>query len=105
MGISTRQYARQNLVEPETLHAALSRKGHYFGVVPKKLKNGRLSWPDEPEEEPSERDSVGASTATQIDSSPAGSIIGADNSSNTHLDRQVVRRVSSSQRLKEKGPA
>ena len=32
-------------VRPQTLRHSLCLKGHYLGVVPVKLPNGRLLWP------------------------------------------------------------
>lgn len=32
-------------LQPQTLRAALSRAGHYYGIKPTKLPNGRLLWP------------------------------------------------------------
>ena len=33
-------------LKPGTLLSALCRKGSYFGLVPTKLPNGRLLWPE-----------------------------------------------------------
>lgn len=32
-------------IKPQTLRAALCRDGHYYGIKPAKLPNGRLLWP------------------------------------------------------------
>ena len=32
-------------IKPQTLRAAFCRHGHYFGIRPAKLPNGRLLWP------------------------------------------------------------
>jgi hypothetical protein len=32
-------------IKPQTLRAALCRDGHYYGIRPAKLPNGRLLWP------------------------------------------------------------
>lgn len=47
MGITTEQLAQQLHLKPQSLRAALSRDGAYFGLVPRKLPNGRLLWPDD----------------------------------------------------------
>lgn len=43
--VTTEDFARLNNVTPQSLRAALCRKGSYFGVIPTKLANGRLVWP------------------------------------------------------------
>ena len=45
--LSTREFAAQNLIKPESVIARLSRTGSYFGRKPKKLENGRLDWGDD----------------------------------------------------------
>lgn len=45
MGITTEQLAALLHLKPQSLRAALSREGHYFGLRPRKLPNGRLIWP------------------------------------------------------------
>jgi len=47
--VSTEEYAKLHLVKPQTLLHNHCKKGHYFGVVPTKLPNGRLLWPLESE--------------------------------------------------------
>ena len=42
---STAEIAERNLVKPQTVLKRLCLTGSYFGVVPKKLPNGRLAWP------------------------------------------------------------
>ncbi len=37
-------------ISAQTLRAALSRDGSYFGLRPDKLPNGRLDWPDDAKE-------------------------------------------------------
>jgi hypothetical protein len=32
-------------IKPQTIRAALCRHGHYYGIRPIKLPNGRLLWP------------------------------------------------------------
>lgn len=58
MGLSSIEYARRMHVQAQTLRAAVCRKGHYFGVVPRRLPNGRLDWPDDESAAP------GATTTT-----------------------------------------
>lgn len=43
--LTTEEFAKQNLVKPQTIHARYCRFGSYFGVLPTKLSNGRLRWP------------------------------------------------------------
>ena len=45
---STAEFAKANLVKPQTVIVSLSRHGHYMGVKPVKLANGRLIWPIAP---------------------------------------------------------
>lgn len=45
MGISTEELAALLRLQPQSLRAALCRDGHYFGLRPRKLPNGRLLWP------------------------------------------------------------
>ena len=47
MGITTEQLAGLLHLKAQSLRAALSREGHYFGLRPRKLPNGRLIWPDD----------------------------------------------------------
>jgi len=47
MGQSTEQFAARWHIKPASVISRLCRKGHYFGVTPHKLENGRLDWPDE----------------------------------------------------------
>ena len=42
---TTEELARRLGLRPQTLRAALCRNGHYFGLRPVKLPNGRLLWP------------------------------------------------------------
>ena len=46
-GYSTEFAAHILHVKPQTLRAALSREGHYLGVVPRKMANRMLDWPAE----------------------------------------------------------
>jgi hypothetical protein len=45
--LTTADAAKLLGIKPQTLRAALSRKGHYFGVRPQHLPNGRLFWPED----------------------------------------------------------
>lgn len=45
LGISTETLADRLALQPQTLRAAICRHGHYFGIRPAKLPNGRLLWP------------------------------------------------------------
>jgi len=42
--LSTEVTAARFWVEPQTLRASLCRNGHYMGMRPVKLPNGRLLW-------------------------------------------------------------
>lgn len=42
---TTEELAQRLGLRPQTLRAALCRNGHYFGLRPVKLPNGRLLWP------------------------------------------------------------
>ena len=44
-GRTTRQFATDYLVQPQSVRKRYSETGSYFGVVPQKLYNGRLKWP------------------------------------------------------------
>lgn len=44
--LSTKQFGDLNQVKPQSVSARVCRTGSYFGVVPKKLANGRLAWPN-----------------------------------------------------------
>jgi hypothetical protein len=43
--ISTEALAGFAQVKPPSIRERLSRTGSYFGLVPERLPNGRLSWP------------------------------------------------------------
>ncbi|MDX9717640.1 MAG: DNA-binding protein [Thauera sp.] len=47
MGISTEELAGLLRLKPQSLRAALCRDGHYFGLRPRKMPNGRLLWPSD----------------------------------------------------------
>ncbi|MCB1967998.1 MAG: hypothetical protein KDI64_18710 [Candidatus Accumulibacter sp.] len=42
---TTEALAKRLGLQPQTLRAALCRNGHYYGIKPAKLPNGRLLWP------------------------------------------------------------
>ncbi|QGT77519.1 hypothetical protein GM160_00715 [Guyparkeria halophila] len=44
---SSEEVARALNIKKESLHAHLSRNGHYFGLRPIKLPNRFLAWPDD----------------------------------------------------------
>ena len=43
--LNTKQFAQLNGVEVGTVRSRVCNIGHYFGVKPLKLANGRLLWP------------------------------------------------------------
>lgn len=43
--ITTEAFAGSLGLKPQSIRAALCRDGHYFGIRPSKLPNGRLLWP------------------------------------------------------------
>lgn len=43
--ISTEVLARSLGLKPQSIRAAVCRRGSYFGVTPRKFPNGRLYWP------------------------------------------------------------
>jgi hypothetical protein len=47
MGQSTDQFAARRHVKSASVISRLCRTGHYFGIRPRKLENGRLDWPDD----------------------------------------------------------
>lgn len=44
--LDTDEFGTRNRVKGQTVRARFCRTGSYFGIVPKKLANGRLAWPD-----------------------------------------------------------
>lgn len=42
---STDDFAALNGIKGQSVRVRVCRFGHYFGIVPKKLANGRLLWP------------------------------------------------------------
>ena len=47
-GQSTNQFAYEHGVQAQSVRHQYCLRGHYFGCVPTKLKNGRLSWQPDP---------------------------------------------------------
>lgn len=45
-GVDTKIFSSNNLVKPQTVRKGYCNTGSYLGVVPTKLANGRLLWPD-----------------------------------------------------------
>lgn len=43
--LSTKEFARKLRVKDESVRRSLCVKGHYLGIMPLKLPNGRLLWP------------------------------------------------------------
>lgn len=43
--LSCERFAALNQVKPESVRARICKTGSYFGVVPRKLVNGRLVFP------------------------------------------------------------
>ncbi len=44
--LDTDSFAARNNVKGQSVRARICRFGHYFGIRPKKLANGRLAFPD-----------------------------------------------------------
>ncbi len=44
--LDTDSFAARNNVKGQSVRARICRYGHYFGIRPKKLANGRLAFPD-----------------------------------------------------------
>lgn len=42
----TKTFAARNHIEEQTARKRYSQTGSYFGIVPEKLANGRLAWPN-----------------------------------------------------------
>ncbi|MCX9155882.1 DNA-binding protein [Niveibacterium sp. 24ML] len=47
MGITTEQLAEALGLKAQSLRAAVCREGHYYGLRPRRLPNGRLMWPSD----------------------------------------------------------
>ncbi len=45
MEMTTEQLAKLLHLQPQSLRASICRNGSYYGLVPRKLPNGRLMWP------------------------------------------------------------
>lgn len=43
--LTTEALARVVGIKPQSIRVALCNKGHYYGLRPTKLPNGRLLWP------------------------------------------------------------
>jgi hypothetical protein len=43
--IPTEELADRLHLKPATLRSAVYTRGSYFGIIPRKLANGRLEWP------------------------------------------------------------
>lgn len=43
--LTTNKFAELNGVQNETVRARMRLHGHYFGIKPIRLANGRLLWP------------------------------------------------------------
>lgn len=43
--LSCEAFAALNQVKAQSVRARICRKGHYFGILPRKLANGRLAFP------------------------------------------------------------
>jgi hypothetical protein len=43
--MTTTQFAHALGLQPDSLRKAVTKNGHYFGVVPTKQVNGRFVWP------------------------------------------------------------
>jgi hypothetical protein len=44
--LSCAQFAKLNMVKPQTVRARVCNTGSYFGLVPRKLASGRLAFPE-----------------------------------------------------------
>ena len=44
--LTTEQFAERNRVKKQTVQARYSKTGHWYGIRPLKLANGRVFWPD-----------------------------------------------------------
>ncbi len=47
---STNELSARLRIKPDTIRRGLCENGHYLGVRPVKLPNGRLVWPADPVE-------------------------------------------------------
>lgn len=46
--ISTEQFAEEIGIKAQSVRVRLCETGSYFGIIPTKLPNGRLRWPENP---------------------------------------------------------
>lgn len=44
--LNTDTFAERNNVKGQSVRSRICRFGHYFGIRPRKLANGRLAFPD-----------------------------------------------------------
>lgn len=44
--MNSRKFAELVGIQPQSLRTRVAKHGHYFGVVPCRLPNGRLRYPD-----------------------------------------------------------
>ena len=65
-GVPTEEIAAFNHSKPPSIREHLSRRGHYYGLRPRRLPNGRLTWP------PNYRDRLREYGATLEPRTPAG---------------------------------
>lgn len=45
--ITTERLAELIGLRPQSIRSRMSRTGSYFGLLPRRLANGRLLWPDD----------------------------------------------------------
>lgn len=58
--LSTEEFAARHHVKAQSVRVRFCERGDYFGHVPVKLPNGRLSWPDPDEQEATEASNTDA---------------------------------------------
>jgi hypothetical protein len=61
--VSTDVFAAANGVKAQSVRTRYCLKGSYFGVVPKKRRNGLLGWPNPNDEQVKQRMFVGGKAA------------------------------------------
>lgn len=44
--LRTKEFAERNAIKAGSVLQRLNEHGHYFGITPLKLANGRLLWPN-----------------------------------------------------------
>lgn len=47
MKLTTRGLAEEIGLKPESIRTHYYRHGHYYGLIPARLPNGRLLWPED----------------------------------------------------------